>query len=195
MPSAAASTLADLARVLGSLGLRWYLFGAQAAVHYGNPRLSADVDVTIDLGAVAIRELVARLGGAGIEPRIPFDEPFVSRTRVLPMVHRATGMGVDVVLAGPGPEELFLTRARPAIFEGVPIRVAAPGDLLVMKVLAGRAKDIEDVVGVLRAAPSGLDVDDVRRMLAELESILGQSDLVPPFEAALERARPPLRRG
>lgn len=37
MPSAAATTLADLASVLGALGLRWYLFGAQAAIFYGTP--------------------------------------------------------------------------------------------------------------------------------------------------------------
>jgi len=27
-------------------GLRWYLFGAQAAIVWGSPRLSVDVDVT-----------------------------------------------------------------------------------------------------------------------------------------------------
>lgn len=35
---------------------------------------------------------------------------FVERTRVLPMVHRGTAIPVDMVLAGPGLEELFLSR-------------------------------------------------------------------------------------
>ena len=58
-----------------------------------------------------------------------------------------------------------------------------------MKVLAGRPKDVEDIVGILRAAPAGLDEGRVRVMLDELEAMLGQSDLVPRFDGALARAR------
>ena len=43
---AALKLLADLSRVLADWG-RWYVFGAQAVIAYGVPRLSADVDVTI----------------------------------------------------------------------------------------------------------------------------------------------------
>ena len=45
------------------------------------------------------------------------------------------------------------------------------------------------MVGIVRAAPEGLDVDEVRALLSELERILGQSDLLPPFDDALHRAR------
>ncbi|HZO15012.1 MAG TPA: DUF6036 family nucleotidyltransferase [Polyangiaceae bacterium] len=189
MPSAASSTLADVARALESLGVRWYLFGAQAAIHYGSPRVTADVDVTVELAAVTPATLVASLRAVGIEPRFEFDEVFVARARVLPMIHVASGMGVDVVVAGPGPEEEFLERARQIRFEGVTIPIASPNDIVVMKMLAGRAKDLEDVVGILRATPEDLDVGEIRALLAELEQILGQSDLVPPFDDALRRAR------
>jgi hypothetical protein len=189
VPSAAATTLADLAPVLEGLGLRWYLFGAQAAIHYGSPRVTADVDVTVELGTVSPDTLVARLREVGIEPRLELDAAFVARTRVLPLVHVRTGMGVDVVLAGPGPEELFLERARLIHVDGVAVRVASPGDIVVMKILAGRPKDIDDVVGILRAAHEDLDSDDVRTMLSELEELLGQSDLVPMLDDAIRRAR------
>lgn len=45
---AALELLVALAPVLSRWG-RWYVFGAQAVVMYGVPRLSADVDVTIAL--------------------------------------------------------------------------------------------------------------------------------------------------
>jgi hypothetical protein len=189
MPSAVASILADLASVFEALEVRWFLFGAQAAIHYGSPRLTADVDVTVELGTLAPASLVARLREVGIAPRVDVDDAFISRTRVLPMVHSASGMGVDVVLAGPGPEETFLAGARVVHFEGVTISIAAPDDIVVMKVLAGRAKDVDDVVGILRAAPEGLDERRVRAVLAELEAMLGQSDLVSVLDAALARAR------
>jgi hypothetical protein len=34
--------------VLDGEDLRWFLFGAQAVVVYGQPRLTADVDVTLE---------------------------------------------------------------------------------------------------------------------------------------------------
>jgi hypothetical protein len=189
MPSAAARTLADLDRALAPLGLRWYVFGAQAAIHYGSARTTADVDITVELAGLSPTTLVSRLAEVGIDPRIAIDEEFVAQSRVLPMVHHATGMGVDVVLAGPGPEQTFLSRAQLRAFENVRVPIAAPNDMVVMKVLAGRPKDVDDVVGILRAAPDGLDVGAVRAMLEELEELLGQSDLIPVLEGALARRR------
>ena len=45
---AAKELLEDLSKVLTNWG-SWYVFGAQAVIAYGVPRLSADVDVTVRL--------------------------------------------------------------------------------------------------------------------------------------------------
>jgi hypothetical protein len=42
-------------------GLRWYLFGAQAAIIGGSPRLSADVDVTAQIDLAALDDSVLGL--------------------------------------------------------------------------------------------------------------------------------------
>ena len=44
MPSPVAEVLAALVACFHSLGVRWYLFGAQAAIYHGVARLTADVD-------------------------------------------------------------------------------------------------------------------------------------------------------
>ena len=69
-PQPVADLLADLARGLGALGVRWFLFGAQAAILHGAARLSADVDVTVDLGARSSRELVDVVAREGFELRV-----------------------------------------------------------------------------------------------------------------------------
>ncbi len=56
-----AALLADLASGLSSLKLRWYVFGAQAAVVHGSGRLTADVDVTVDIGDSAPSRVIAVL--------------------------------------------------------------------------------------------------------------------------------------
>ena len=100
----------------------------------------------------------------------------------------ATAMPVDVVLAGPGPEALFLERRRIVDVEGVAVPVACPEDLVVMKVLAGRPKDEDDVLALLTANP-GLNLGGIRETLVVLQRALDQSDLVPTFDALLGRAR------
>jgi hypothetical protein len=91
---------------------RWYVFGAQAVIAYGVPRLSADVDVTLQLVPDAPDRFVRDMDAAGFALRVD-DPEFVRRTRVLPFVHRATAMPLDVVLAGSGLEDEFLDRAQP----------------------------------------------------------------------------------
>lgn len=188
MRSPLAEALAALARALEKFGARWYLFGAQAALLYGAARLTADVDVTVQLGDRQTAALVRALEKAGFRLRVRDVEDFVARTRVLPFVHSRSGMPIDIVLSGPGLEELFFARRRRRIVEGVPVPVASPEDLVVMKVLAGRGKDEDDVVAIL-AAQRKLNLERVRKTLGALERALDQSDLNPRFKVLLGRAR------
>jgi len=184
-----AEVLADLGRVFAGLGVRWYLFGAQAAVLYGAARLSADVDVTVALGDRGVGELLAALDADGFEARVPEPAAFAETTRVLPVVHRPTRMPADVVLAGPGLEERFLARVEARVIEDVVVPVASAPDLVVMKVLAGRPQDLEDTIAVLRTQGEGLDAARARATLGELERALDRRDLVAAFDRALAEAR------
>lgn len=187
MPSPFVDLLGALARAFDAIGAGWYLFGAQAALLYGVARFTADVDVTVHLRDEDPKALVEALSAAGFQMRVS-GEDFIERTRVLPALHTATGIPVDIVIAGPGIEELFLERAEAHDLEGVRVPVARAEDILVMKILADRPKDIEDVVAILAAHPNDLDLALVRSTLGLLEEALGQSDLHPALERAIERA-------
>ncbi len=192
MPSprdAPAELLAALAEVLSRLDIPWYVFGAQAAIIWGRPRLTADVDVTVRLDPDDPARLVAALAANGFGLRVDASGDFVRRTRVLPFVHEATDLPVDIVLAGPGLEELFLSRAVPVRLAGVTVPVISPEDLIATKILAGRPKDLEDIRGILEERLETLDLDVIRSTLQLLEDALGQSDLRPLFERELARAR------
>lgn len=189
---APADLLRDLAGVLSRWGGRWFLFGAQAVNVWGSPRLTADVDVTVFLTPRAPAEFVHDMDHSGFGLRVDDVDEFVARTSVLPFAHRRTRMPLDVVLAGSGLEEQFANRARQVDIGGLEVPVLSPEDLLVAKILASRAKDLEDVAGILRARRGSLDLGLVRSLLVDLEEALGQSDLVPALERLLaekERSR------
>ena len=179
--------LADFQRACAELNVGWYLFGAQAALLYGSPRLTADADLTVQLGSVSSTTFVQSLERAGFELRVK-DESFVRTTRVLPLLHRASGFPADVVLGGPGLEEAFLQRATTRLLHGLQVPVASAEDLIVMKVLAGRRKDEEDVAAILSAQGSKLDLDLIRSTLHDLSAALAQDDLLPLFERLLSDA-------
>lgn len=189
---AALELLAALAPVLERWG-RWYLFGAQAVTVHGLPRLSADVDVTLALTPDAPERFAADMQAAGFALAVD-DADFVRRTRVMPFVHLATGMPLDVVLAGSGLEDEFLNRAVPTDIGGTRVPLIEIGDLIIAKVLAGRPKDLEDARGLWRIHGRTLDVDRIRSTLRLLDEALGQSDLVPLFDDIVRSERDDRRR-
>ena len=189
MSSHIGEVLAALGTCFDSLGVRWYLFGAQAAIFHGVARLTADIDVTVLPELHSTGRLASVMEANGFRLRVTATDDFVARTRVLPFVHSATRLPVDVVLAGPGIEEQFLDRAEFHVLEGVRVPIATVEDLVTMKILAGRPKDLDDAKGMLRARSEEIDLDHVRRMLRLLEEALSQSDLIPQLEQLIRREK------
>ena len=181
MQPAAVDLLKALSAVLDRWG-RWYVFGAQAVVAYGVPRFSADVDVTVQLAPDEPERFVRDMEAGGFMLRVD-DPEFVRRTRVMPFVHVATGMPLDVVLAGSGLEDEFLDRATITNIGGASVPLIDIADLIIAKILAGRPKDIEDARNLWRSRGAGIDRRRIRRVLRLLEEALGQSDLLSGFEA------------
>ncbi len=188
MPSADVEVYASLLRALGHLQVRWYIFGAQAAILHGAARFTEDIDITVDLGTRTTRVLTDALQSEGFQARVTDDE-FIERTRVLPILHAATGIPVDVVLAGPGLEERFFEGVVLVEIEGIAVPVARAEDLVVMKILAGRPKDIEDVVTILGTKKNTFDVQRVRDLIRLLEQALDQRDLEPLLDTCLARIK------
>lgn len=182
---AALELLTSLSKVLARWG-RWYVFGAQAVIAYGVPRLSADVDVTLRLVPDEPEQFARDMEAGGFVLRIE-DPDFVRRTRVMPFVHLATAMPLDVVLAGSGLEDEFLDRAGTVDLGGTIVPLIDPEDLIIAKVLAGRPKDLEDAAGLWRLRGRGMDAGRIRRTLRVLEEALSQSDLLPAFESIQHR--------
>jgi hypothetical protein len=195
MPSAAslpapARLLAALSRAFSARGWRWYVFGAQAVVAHGRPRLTADVDVTVELVGATARDLVTDLAPHGFELRFRLTDAILAESRLLPLVHEPTGMPLDLVIAGPGLDEEFLERARLGDVGGVEVPIVSAEDLVAMKILAGRRKDLEDVRGVLVEQRGSLDLARTRDVLASLEAAIGERTLLPRLERLLRATEP-----
>lgn len=71
--------------------------------------------------------------------------------------------------------------------------VIAPDDLIITKVIAGRAKDFDDARGII-AAHEDLDLRRIKSVLGEIDAALGDTDLVERFAHLLAKRRPRKKR-
>ena len=191
---AAVELLATLSAVLARAGARWYVCGAQAVCVYGRPRMTADVDVTVE--TFDPLRLMRDLVKSGFRSAIRGVKDVLDAASVIPLVHEDTKLPLDLAIAGHGIERDFLARAKLVDVGGIKVPVIAAGDLVVAKMIAGRSKDLEDVQGIL----VGIRAPELARaakLLAEVQAALERKDLVPALDkltAEVRSAKPAPRR-
>jgi hypothetical protein len=86
--NAVASVIGDFDQAMQSLSARWYLFGAQAVVIRGRPRVTADVDTTIEWPVDDVAAVEDALKQRGFTTRVSDPATFVQQKRVLPIVQK-----------------------------------------------------------------------------------------------------------
>ncbi|HUT10213.1 MAG TPA: hypothetical protein VMY42_06930 [Thermoguttaceae bacterium] len=149
---------------------RHCIIGGLAAIRWGEPRGTRDVDVSLLTGfGDEARYVDAIL--AQFEARIHDARQFALENRVL-LVHAANGIPIDVALAAIPFEERLIERATPFAFApGVSLATCSAEDLVILKVFAGRQQDWVAVEGILARQRTGLDwtyIDEQLLRLCEL---------------------------
>lgn len=158
-------------------GWPFCFIGGIAVQHWGEPRLTRDLDVSLLTGFRGEEEYVDRLLAA-YAPRIPGARDFALQRRVL-LLLTAAGTGIDVSLGGLPFEESAVARAdNIEILPGSFLRLCTAEDLTVMKVFAGRETDVRDVRSILTRQHGRLDWRYMERHLTELGDLKGDPDLV-----------------
>lgn len=165
-----ARLLERLATELEAAGLPYMIIGGQAVLLYGEPRLTRDIDVTLGVDVDRLDDVLELIGRVGVEPLVDAKE-FTPRTMVLPCIERSSGIRVDLLFSFSPYEREAIGRVREVAVGGARVRFASPEDLVVHKIVAGRPRDLEDVVGVIAKNPA-VDLGYVRRWLAQFEQAM-----------------------
>ena len=176
--------LRDLLTWLEEAGAEAVIVGGVACSVLGRPRMTRDIDVLVLVDESDLLALLDRARSHEIEPRRADCLEFATRSRVLLLRHRPTGVELDVILGQLPLERGILERRRSAVVGGLTLPVPTPEDLILLKVLAGRPRDLEDIRGLLHAHPE-LDLGPVRQAVAELSAALEEPALERRFEELL----------
>jgi hypothetical protein len=148
-------------RALEDAGARYVLVGGLAVVLHGYARLTADVDLIVDLAPGEAVKAIAALSRIGMLPRAPveardFADPARRQEwieqkgmRVFSMQNpRRPLIEVDLFVDPPLGVDELLSRATWVNIGTCRVPIASIADLISMKRSAGRPKDIEDIAAL-----------------------------------------------
>jgi len=149
----------------------YMVIGGQAVLLYGEPRLTKDIDITLGLGVEELACVMAAVEALNLTVQVKDVESFVRETMVLPVVDVPSGIRVDLVFSFTPYERKAVENAVLLKWDNTTVRFATLEDLVIHKIVAGRARDIEDVRIVLLKNP-GFNRDYIRKWLVEFDQAL-----------------------
>jgi len=169
-----------IAAELASRQIPYMIIGGQAVLLYGEARLTKDIDITLGMGVEKLPIIKAAAKALNLTIETDDVDAFVRDTMVLPVSEAKTGIRVDFVFSFSPYEWQAIKRAPEIMFDHIPVRFAALEDVVIHKVVAGRARDIEDIKTILLKNP-GYDKDYINIWLTEFDKGLEEKCL-PTFE-------------
>ena len=186
VPATLLAALADLVKWMDVTKMPSMVIGGVAASVLGQPRLTQDVDVLAILPEADWANAVSTAASHGILPRIENPLDFARRSRVLLMRHAESGIDIDLTFGRLPFEHAAIDNSEIHNIGGLRVRLPRVEDLLIMKAIARRPKDLQDIEGLLAAHPE-VDVAAVRQWVREFATAMTMSDMLDDFDKVVAR--------
>ena len=147
-----------LFKALNDADVQYIIVGGLATVLHGYARLTADIDLVINLDQPEAKRAVAAILESGLKPRLPVDpmqltdkatrESWINDKNMVVFSFYDPNnplLVLDIFLREPFPFSEMAQRVVPMDIGGITVPVCAIQDLIAMKTDSGRAKDEEDI--------------------------------------------------
>jgi predicted nucleotidyltransferase len=165
-----------LQNLLHKINDRGVIIGGIAVGFLGKPRFTADIDAMFLLPTQDTPKFIELAREENIIPRIQNAEEFARKNRILLLRHVPTETDIDVSLGILPFEEEMVERGSEKTFANLSIRLPTPEDLVIMKAIAHRPKDLEDIRTVAENYPN-LDVKRIQEWVKAFGEVMETPDL------------------
>ncbi len=149
------------------------LIGGQANAIWGVARATLDIDVTI---WAEDRPDAVTLLATRFHSLVEDAAAFVRDTRVLPL-ESSLGVRIDVIFGLLPFEEEAVRRARRTRIGDGDVCVCTPEDLILMKIVSTRPRDLDDARGVVSRRLRELDLAYLEPRIHELADLLERPEI------------------
>ena len=179
--------LENIAKALEASGISYMVVGGQAVLLYGEPRLTKDIDITLDLGPESLEKLRAIIENLCLKVLVRDVEDFVNKTFVLPALDEESGFRVDFIFSLSLYEKEAMQRVKTVKVGEAKVKFASLEDLIIHKIIAFRPRDIEDIKNIL-LKNSDFDKEYILKWLKEFSQSLSEN-FKERFEKVLEEIK------
>jgi len=149
------------------------IIGGQAVLLYGEPRLTKDIDITLGIGIEGLDKIKKIVKTLGFRSLVDDINDFVNKTMVFPVSDEKSGIRIDFIFSFSLYEKQAIERSRGIKLGNVLVQFAALEDVLIHKIIAKRARDIEDIRSILLKNPD-YDGYYIKRWLEEFDKSLDE---------------------
>ncbi len=160
--------------VFERLGIPYLVTGSTAAMAYGEPRLTNDIDIVAGIAEEQIPSLVAAFPEEDYYLSAAMIHEAVRHQTQFNIIHPASGLKIDVIIRRDTPfDRSRFSRAR-RIHPGPSYQAnfAAPEDVIIKKMESyaqgGSEKHLRDITGMLLTSGGEIDRDYIGRWAATL---------------------------
>jgi len=152
---------------LNRTGIRYMITGSVACIIYGQPRMTNDVDLVLEVRSRSV-EKIAEAFPLDAFYRPPLENLMIEAARPLRghfnLVHHDTGLRADVYTVGEDPLHHWAMEKRKSFeIQGEPVWLAPPEYVILRKLEfyreGGSDKHLRDIAGILEMAPDYLNTD------------------------------------
>lgn len=152
-------TIGEFADLFEHFGIPYCIMGGWAVRLYGLPRPTYDIDFTIAIDRSQLPRLYDEAEERGFTVPEPFRGGWVDSVADMPLVKfrlpvEGHGIDIDIFLAESEYQQEIIRRRRIHDFRGRPIAFVSPEDLVLLKLIAARTRDLADIEDVMLAQPA-----------------------------------------
>ncbi len=170
------ATIESIQRLLLKYNERGVIIGGIAVGLLAKPRFTADVDALFLLSTQEIPKFLEFARAENIIPRIQNAEEFARKNRVLLLKHSPTETDIDISLGILPFEEQVVERGNTKTFANLSARLPTREDLIILKAVAHRPKDLEDIRVIAKSFPN-LDIQRIEQWVIAFSEALELPDL------------------
>ena len=158
-------------RLFSKFDNRGVVIGGIAVGFLGKPRFTEDVDAMFLLSTNDIPKFLEAANEEKIQPRTSNAAEFARKNRVLLLRHVPSNINIDISLGILPFEEEMVARGSIQKLTALSVRLPTPEDLIVMKAVAHRPKDLEDIRTIIDKNPK-LDIDRIKHWTKSFADVL-----------------------
>ena len=179
-----AQALRDFVLLFEGMDIPYAVMGGIAVRIYGIPRPTHDIDFTLALDRNRLPDLYEAVRALGYTVPEQYASGWVDNVAGLPLVRvrlylEGRGVDIDIFLAESRFQEQLLARRRREQLDELSVWFVSPEDLILLKLLARRPRDLADIGDIL-FTQGQLDESYMRHwaqelgILADLMNVLDQ---------------------